>query len=72
MGLFDKAKDLAGQHADKVGEAIDKVADVVDEKTGGKYTEHVGKGAEAAKGFVDGDGEQVVVRDEGDTPTPSR
>jgi len=69
VGLFDKAKDLAGQHADKVGEAIDKVADVVDEKTGGKYTEHVGKGAEAAKGFVDGDGEHVVV--DGDAAPPT-
>ena len=38
MGLFDKAKELAGEHADKVGDAIDKVADVVDEKTFGKFT----------------------------------
>ncbi|HEV2759302.1 MAG TPA: antitoxin [Acidimicrobiales bacterium] len=71
MGLFDKAKDLAGQHADKVGDAIDKAADMVDEKTGGKYADHIDKGAEAAKGFVDGDGERVVVDDaEGHTAPP--
>ena len=63
MGLFDKAKQLAGEHADKVGDAIDKVADVVDEKTDGKYADHIDKGAEAAKGFVDDA--------EGDTAPPA-
>ena len=62
MGLFDKVKDLAGQHSDKVSDAIDKAAEVVDEKTGGKYADHIDKGAEAAKGFVD---------DEGDTAPPA-
>jgi hypothetical protein len=61
VGLFDKVKDLAGKHADKVEGAIDKVADVVDDKTGGKYADQIDKGAEAAKGFVDGDGEHVTV-----------
>ena len=59
MGLFDKAKKLAEEHADKVGDAIDKVAEVVDDKTGGKYADKIDKGAEAAKGFIgddDGDG----------------
>ena len=70
MGLFDKAKDLAGQHADKVGDAIDKAADMVDERTGGKYANHIGKGAEAAKGFVDGDGERGAVGHEGNTAPP--
>ena len=55
MGLFDKAKDLLGQHADKVSDAIDKVAEVVDDKTDGKYTDKIEKGAETAKGLVDGD-----------------
>ena len=72
MGLFDKVKDLAGQHSDKVGDAIDKVAGVVDEKTGGKYADHIDKGAEAAKGFVDGDGENVIVgEDEGNLAPPA-
>ena len=72
MGLFDKAKDVAGRHADKVEGAIDKTADAVDEKTGGKYSDHIDKGAEAARGFVDGDGERVAVGDEGEQEPPSR
>ena len=52
MGLFDKIKDLADEHADAVEGAIDKVADVVDDKTGGKYTDKIKKGAEKAKGLV--------------------
>ena len=58
MGLFDKAKELAEEHADKVEQAIDKVADVVDEKTGGKYAEQIEKGVDAAKGFVGDDEEE--------------
>ena len=45
MGLFDKAKKLAGQHADKVGDGIDKAADMADKKTGGKYGDQIDKGA---------------------------
>lgn len=60
MGFLDKAKDLLGQHADKVEGAIDKVAEVVDDKTGGKYADQIDKGAEAAKNLV-GD-------EEGDAP----
>jgi hypothetical protein len=52
VGLFDRAKDLADQHADKVEGAIEKVAEVVNDKTGGKYTDHIVKGVDAAKGFV--------------------
>jgi hypothetical protein len=69
MGLFDRVKGLAGKHADKLEDAIDKVADVVDDKTGGKYAGQIDKGAEAAKGFVDGDGEHVAVGDDGE-PQP--
>ena len=57
MGFLDKAKELAGQHADKVEQAIDKAADMVDEKTGGKYADQIDKGAESAKGFVGDDGD---------------
>ena len=62
MGFLDKARDLLGEHADKVEGALDKVAEVVDEKTGGKYADQIDKGVDAAKGFVG---------DEGDTPPPA-
>lgn len=64
MGLFDKAKQLAEEHAEQVGDAIDKVAGLVDDKTGGKYADKIEKGADAAKGFVAGDGEHVTAGDD--------
>ena len=49
MGFLDKAKDLLSQNADKVEQAIEKAGDIVDEKTQGKYSQHVDKAQEAAK-----------------------
>jgi hypothetical protein len=49
MGLMDKVRGLFGQHGDKVEQGIDKGGDFVDDKSGGKYAEHVDKGQEAAK-----------------------
>ena len=43
MGLFDKAKDLANKNKDKIADGVDKATDVVDDKTGGKYTDHLEK-----------------------------
>jgi hypothetical protein len=50
--MFDKAKRLAEEHGDKVDGALDKAADVVDEKTGGKYTDKIESGADAARRFL--------------------
>ena len=52
--MVDKAKDAAGEHAETVKGGIDKAADVASDKTGGKYDEHIDKGADTAKDFVDG------------------
>ncbi|MCV7201510.1 kanamycin biosynthetic protein [Mycolicibacterium peregrinum] len=49
MGFLDKAKSLLSQNADKVEQVIDKAGDIVDEKTQGKYSQHVDKAQEAAK-----------------------
>ncbi len=49
MSMFDKAKDLLGEHADKVDEGIDKVGDLVDDKTGGEHAEHVDTAQEKLK-----------------------
>jgi hypothetical protein len=49
MGIMDKVRGMFGQHADKVGTGIDKGGDAIDDKTGGKYAEHVDKGQDAAK-----------------------
>lgn len=52
MGLFDKAKDLAEDNADKIADGVDKATDVVDDKTGGKFTDHLEKVDDAAEKFA--------------------
>ncbi|MFV1962507.1 MAG: antitoxin [Acidimicrobiia bacterium] len=54
IGEFvDKAKDMAADNKDTVKDGIEKAADVVDDKTGGKFSDQVDKGADAAKDAVD-------------------
>ena len=53
MGIFDKAKDLIGQHNDKVDQGIDKLADVVDQKTGGTHGSQIDQGGDVLKGHLD-------------------
>ena len=80
MSAFGKAKDVAGrvkdvteEKVDELGDLIDKGAEKLDDKTDGKYSDKIDKGVEAAKGFVDGDGEHVAVGDdEGEQQPPSR
>jgi hypothetical protein len=47
--FFDKVKNLADQHDEKVDQALDKIGDVVDDKTGNKYSEHIDKGVDFAQ-----------------------
>lgn len=49
MGIFDKAKDLAGQHSDKVDEAIERMGDEVDARTGHKYEKQVDQAQDAVR-----------------------
>ncbi len=53
MGIFDKAKDMVGEHNSEVDQAIDKVAELADEKTGGEHTEQIGAAAEQVKQQLD-------------------
>ena len=48
MGIFDKAKEALGEHREHAHTGIDKVGDLLDERTGGKYAEHVDKGQRVA------------------------
>jgi hypothetical protein len=73
MGLFDKIKDLADEHADQVEDAIDKVADLVDDKTGGNYSDKIEKGAEKAKGLIGDNAADDAAGEKGtDQEPPSR
>lgn len=53
MGLFDSAKDKAsesaGEHQDKIDDGIERAGDAADEKTGGKYSDHVDSAEDLAK-----------------------
>ncbi len=51
--VADTANDLADEHGDQAKDALDKAADVVDDKTKGKYSDKIAKGAESAKGAID-------------------
>jgi len=53
MGLFDKAKKLAEGNADKIADGVDKATDVVDDKTGGKFGDHLEKVDDAAEKIAD-------------------
>lgn len=53
MGIFDKAKDMLGEHNAEADQAIDKVADLADEKTGGQHTEQIDQAAEEVKRQLD-------------------
>jgi hypothetical protein len=49
--MKDKAKDLLG--GDEGAEKIDQAADQADDVTGGKYSEQIDKGRDAAKEGVE-------------------
>ncbi|MFJ9696018.1 antitoxin [Kitasatospora sp. NPDC101183] len=58
--LADKATDLAREHSDAIGTGLEKVGDVIDDKTDGKFSNHIDTGVEKAKDFLhnlDGKGE---------------
>jgi hypothetical protein len=47
--LLNKVKEFAHRHDDKVDQGIRKVGDQADQRTGGKHTEHIDKGVDAAQ-----------------------
>jgi hypothetical protein len=59
MGLLDKFKrvkakatDVVDDHGDKIESGIDKAADFADDKTKGRHSEKIDKGADAAKDAI--------------------
>lgn len=51
-GFLGKGKEAAAQNAGKINEGIDKAGSFIDEKTGGKYSDKIEKGKEAARKVV--------------------
>jgi hypothetical protein len=54
MGFLDKVKDWLGKNPDKADAAIEKAGDFVDQRTQGRYAEHVDKVQDAARKYVTG------------------
>ncbi len=48
MGFLDKAKDLIGQHDDKVDQGLDKAGEAAKQKFAG-HDEHIDKGVDFAQ-----------------------
>lgn len=48
MSMFDKARQLAEQHGDKLRGGLDKAGEFVNEKTGGKYADQIEQGKRMA------------------------
>jgi MT0933-like antitoxin protein len=74
MGLSGKFKDLRSkaeeavvERKDQIQETVQKVGEAADQRTGGKYHEHIEKAGAKATGFVDGLGDQEPK----DTPAPT-
>jgi MT0933-like antitoxin protein len=58
MGIADSFRDMAAKAKDKIDpqkakEGIDKAGDKLDDATGGKYSDYVDRGQDAAKSGVD-------------------
>lgn len=54
MGIFDKAKDAAGNVSpDQMKDGVTKGGDFIDDKTGGKYADKVDQGQNFANEQID-------------------
>ncbi|MCV7280691.1 antitoxin [Mycolicibacterium flavescens] len=58
MSFVDKLKNWVSKNPDKAGSAIDKAGDFFDQKTQGKYAQHVDKAQDAARNYVTKDNPQ--------------
>ena len=44
-----KAKEFADQHDEQVDKGLEKAGDQIDDRSGGKYSEHVDRGVDEAQ-----------------------
>ncbi|MFB4315385.1 antitoxin [Actinomadura sp. 21ATH] len=58
MSIVDKVKEMLGQHGDKARQGVEKGGDMLDQRTGGKYAQHVDKAQERAGDYIDRQGGQ--------------
>jgi hypothetical protein len=51
-GVGEKVRDVFTEHGDKIDNAVDKAGEFIDDKTKGRFTEHIGKAQKAAHSAV--------------------
>lgn len=51
-GLVDRGRMLASDNADKIEGAVDKAGGFLDQRTGGRFSGTIGKGAKAVKHVI--------------------
>lgn len=51
-GLVDKGRALASDNSDKIQGAVDKAGGFIDHRTGGRFSDTIGKGAKAVKQII--------------------
>ncbi|WP_372341764.1 antitoxin [Nocardia sp. CC216A] len=69
-GLVGKGKDVAAQNAEKIESAVDKAGGFIDQKTGGKYSDKIDKGAEAVKNAIPEQGGAGAAPEASPAPAP--
>lgn len=62
-GFIDKVKDFIRGHPEQADQGLDKGEEILNERTGGKYSEQVGKGDDIAR-------QQLGVPEDSTTPQP--
>ena len=50
--LFDKAKDLAGEHPDQVHSGVEKAEEFAKGRLGGQFGDQIEQGGNALEGFL--------------------
>lgn len=53
MSIVSKVKQMLGQHPDQAKKGVKKAGDMADQRTGGKYAQHVDKAQQAADDYID-------------------
>jgi hypothetical protein len=69
-GLFDKVKNFIQGHPDKAEQGLDKLGNVIDQKTGGKYSEHIARASERAGDTLGISGEETIPAPGEPVPAP--
>ena len=69
-GLFDKVKDFINGNPEKAQQGLDKLGDVINQKSGGKYSEHIDKASDTVGGRLGIPSEQTGPLAGESTPVP--